>query len=272
MEIADLEKICRNVRKHIIQSLKEARSGHPGGSLSAADLMVALYFNYMKHDPKNPQWGDRDFFILSKGHACPALYAVLAEAGYFSTNELCTLRKCKSRLQGHPATDKGLEGIEISSGSLGMGLSVGVGVALGSRIQQKKSRVYVMLSDGEHQEGSTWEGIMAAGHYGVDNLCAIVDYNGLQIDGKIENVMGIAPLIDKYRAFRWDVQEIDGHDLKQIMEAYAAAERTKNKPTVIIAHTTKGKGVCFMENIIEWHGKAPDSQQCTQALDELAGQ
>lgn len=269
MEISELEKISKRVRAHIIKSLKEAKSGHPGGSLSCTDLLVALYFNYMKHDSSKPSWDERDIFILSKGHGCPAHYAVLSEAGYFPHDELLTLRKYSSRLQGHPAVDKGLPGVEISSGSLGMGLSIGVGTAVGFNVQKKKCRVYVLMSDGEHQEGSTWEAIMAAGHFQTGNLCAIVDFNRLQIDGKIEDIMGIEPLADKYRAFRWEVIEVDGHNFKQILDAYANAERIKNKPTVIIAHTVKGKGVPFMEDVVDWHGKAPNEEQAREALKGL---
>lgn len=269
MEIAELKNLSNNVRINIIRSLEKAGSGHPGGSLSSADLLTALYFNCLKYDPKNPLWDERDVFILSKGHACPAQYAVLAEAGYFPAEELLTIRTCGSRLQGHPASDKCLPGIEVSSGSLGMGLSIGVGVALGSRIQKKSSRVYVLMSDGEHQEGSLWEAVMAAGHYSVDNICGIVDYNGLQIDGRVEEIMGIESLADKYRSFRWEVIEIDGHDFKQILSAYTSAQKFKGKPTVIIAHTVKGKGVSFMENVVGWHGKTPNKEEAEKAITEL---
>ncbi|MFH1380512.1 MAG: transketolase [bacterium] len=269
MDRKKLQQISSKVRINIIKSLQQAGSGHPGGSLSCTDLLTALYFNCLKHDPKKPNWNERDLFILSKGHACPAHYAVLAEAGYFPVDELLTLRKCGSRLQGHPSSDNGLPGVEIASGSLGMGLSIGVGAALGFLVQKKDSRVYVLMSDGEQQEGSTWEAAMAAGHYKLDNICAVLDYNGLQIDGKVEDVMGIDSLIDKYRSFRWEVIEIDGHDYNQILDAYTKARQIKNKPTIVIARTIKGKGVSFMEDVAGWHGKTPNAEEAGRAIQEI---
>ncbi|MFH1258416.1 MAG: transketolase [Elusimicrobiota bacterium] len=262
------EKSCQ-VRSDIIRMLTEAKSGHSGGSLSSADLLVAIYDKIMRHDPQNPLWSNRDYFLLSKGHGCPALYATLANCGYFPREELLTLRKFGSRLQGHPAKDKNLPGIEASFGSLGFGLSVGVGLALGLRLDNKDNRVYVLMSDGEQQEGSVWEAAMSSGHYQLDNLCAIIDYNKLQIDGPVEEIMGVSSLVDKYRAFRWHTIEIDGHDFSKIFQAFEEARQTKGKPTLIIAHTIKGKGVSFMCDLVEWHGKAPSLEQAEKALKEL---
>jgi transketolase len=269
MDKKEYAKTANGIRTDIISMLSAAGSGHPGGSLSVTDILVMLYFKHLKHDPKNPNWTERDRVVLSKGHVCPALYATLSAAGYFPREELLTLRKLGSRLQGHPARDKGLPGIEISTGSLGQGLSVGVGAALGFRMDGKSNRVYVIMGDGEHDEGSVWEAIMAAGHYKLDNLTAIVDHNKLQIDGKVEDVMAIADLSEKYRAFRWNTYEIDGHNLDEIDKALAKAREFRGKPTAIIAHTIKGKGVSFMENIAEWHGKAPKKEETEKALAEL---
>jgi transketolase len=249
--------------------LAEAKSGHPGGSLSATDLMVGLYFEKLKHNPKDSEWKDRDRVIFSKGHACPLLYACLAETGYFPTEELMTLRKFGTRLQGHPGKNKGLPGIEISTGSLGQGLSAGVGMALGFKLDKKSNRVYVLMGDGELQEGSNWEGVMSAAHYKLDNLCGIVDSNKLQIDGAVKDVMNIAPLPDKWLAFGWNVIEIDGHNMSEVIAAYDKASLTKEKPSVIIANTVKGKGVSFMENQAGWHGKTPNKEQAAMALKEL---
>lgn len=269
MELAKLKEIAVNVRRNILTMLETAGSGHPGGSLSAVELMVSLYFEHIKFDPAKPQSPDRDYFILSKGHACPVFYAVLAELGCVSNQELCTLRKPDSRLQGHPASDKGLPGIEVSTGSLGYGLSVAAGAALGMKRASKVNRVYCLMGDGEQQEGSVWEAAMAAPHLKLDNLCAIVDNNGLQIDGAVKDVMNIDPLADKYKAFGWNVISVDGHDLTQVSAAYKAAKETKGKPTVIIAKTVKGKGVSFMENNADWHGKVPSKEQLAQALAQL---
>lgn len=248
--------------------LAKAGSGHPGGSLSATDLIVALYYGKLNHDPDKPNWQDRDRFILSKGHGCPALYATLAERGYFPVSELDTLRQFGSILQGHPDM-KRTPGIEISSGSLGQGLSSGIGMALAGRVDGKAYRVYVMLGDGEIEEGQVWEAAMAAGHYKLDNICAIIDNNGLQIDGPIKDIMSAEPIPNKWRAFGWHVIEINGHDFQQIIKAYDEAEATKGMPTAIVAKTVKGKGVSFMENQVDWHGKAPNPQEAEKALAEI---
>ncbi|MHB9154643.1 MAG: transketolase [Endomicrobiales bacterium] len=269
MEIEQLKTIAKNVRRDIITMLTEAGSGHPGGSLSSVELMVALYFSRMKFDPKNPKDPGRDYFILSKGHVCPVLYAVLAELECFNSDELCSLRKLGSRLQGHPARDKELPGVEVSTGSLGYGLSIGAGIALGLKAGKMPNRVYVLMGDGEQQEGSTWEAAMSAGHFKLDNLCGIVDCNGLQIDGRVKDIMNIEPLSDKYRSFGWNTVEINGHDLKEVLEAYEKAGQCGGKPTAIIARTVKGKGVSFMENVADWHGKAPSKELRDKALQEI---
>lgn len=254
-------------RYHVIGMTHKAGSGHPGGSLSAAEIVNSLYFKVMKHDPKNPKWPDRDRFILSKGHAAPILYAALAESGYFPIEELPTLRKIDSRLQGH--TDSTVTpGVEMSAGSLGQGLSFGIGVALAGRLDKKDYRVYVLLGDGECDEGQVWEAAMAAAHYKVDNLVAMVDCNEQQLDGWTRDVMNLEPLPDKWYSFGWNPVEIDGHSIPQLLDAYEEVKATKSKPTVIIAHTIKGKGVSFMENKAEWHGKAPNRQECELGLDE----
>ena len=268
MKIAELHNMAKQVRKDILTMITEAGSGHPGGSLSSTDLLVALYFAKLKHDPKNPDWEDRDRVVLSKGHACPLLYAVLSRAGYVPSEKLCTLRKLGSPLQGHPDRLK-TTGVDMSTGSLGQGLSVGVGMALGGKLDRQDWRVYVLMGDGEMQSGAIWEAAMSAGHYKLDNLCGIVDSNNFQIDGAVEEIMGVKPLADKWRAFRWHVIEIDGHDMQQILNAYDEAAKVKDAPTVIIANTVKGKGVSFMENVCEWHGKAPSKEQCAQAIEEL---
>jgi transketolase len=269
MSVAELREVSRKIRVDIIEMLAEAGSGHPGGSLSSADILACLYFSVMKHDPGRPQWPERDYFILSKGHVCPALYAALAEAGYFSRGELATLRQCGSRLQGHPGRNKDLPGIEVSSGSLGQGLSIGVGIALGLRMDAKSNRVYVLMGDGEQDEGQVWEAYMSAAHYKLDNLCAIVDNNNLQIDGRLEDVMDVYPLEDKYRAFNWHAITCDGHDYQSLLDAFEEAASTKGKPTVIVAKTVKGKGVSFMEDVAGWHGKAPNADEAKQAIAEL---
>lgn len=269
MEIKELEKIATKVRFDIMSMLCNAGSGHPGGALSAADLLVGLYFDQLKHNPKQPDWEERDIVIFSKGHACPVLYACLAEAGYFPVEEIMTLRQLGSRLQGHPAKDKGLPGLEISSGSLGQGLSVGVGVALAFRLAKKDSRVYVILGDGECDCGQIWEAAMSAGHYLLDNLCAVVDYNKLQIDGSNEEVMGLEPFVQKWRDFRWEVIELNGHNMKEIVDGYHRAKEVKGKPAVIIGHTIKGKGVSFMENQASWHGDVPKGEKAQICITEL---
>lgn len=267
-DINFLKKIALQVRKDIVEMTYHAGSGHPGGSLSAVEIMVSLYFSVMKVDPKNPDWEDRGRFVLSKGHACPVLYSVLARKGFFSPEDLKTLRKFGSHLQGHPSRLK-TPGVEVSAGSLGQGLSVANGIAIGAKILNKDIRVYCLMGDGEIQEGSVWEAAMTAGHRKLDNLVAIVDYNNLQIDGWVEDVKGLAPLADKWRSFRWHVIGIDGHDFDQILSAFNEAEQTKGCPTVILAETVKGKGISFMENKAEWHGKAPNRQEYIEALEEL---
>lgn len=248
--------------------LTKAGSGHPGSSLSTVDLLVALFYNKLRHNPQFPKWPERDRFILSKGHACPSLYAILAETGYFDTAKLDTLRQFGSTLQGHPCM-KTTPGIEVSGGSLGQGLSVGLGIALAANLDKKDYRTYVMLGDGEIEEGQVWEAAMAASHYKVDNLCAALDQNGLQIDGFIHEIMSSYPIPDKWRGFGWHVIEIDGHNYESILAAYDEAEKIKGRPTVIVAKTVKGKGVSFMENQVDWHGKAPSKEEAERALAEL---
>lgn len=268
LDFKSLEERAKIIRRHVIRMIAKAGSGHPGSSLSTVDLLVALFYNKLRHNPKLPAWPDRDRFILSKGHGCPALYATLAELGYFSVDKLDTLRQFGSALQGHPCM-KTTPGVEISGGSLGQGLSVGLGIALAARLDKKDYRTYVMLGDGEIEEGQIWEAAMAASHYKTDNLCAIIDQNGLQIDGFIHEVMSSYPIPDKWRGFGWHVIEINGHDYKSILSAYDEAEKVKNQPTVIVAKTIKGKGVSFMENQVDWHGKAPSKEEAERALAEL---
>ncbi len=268
-KLKSLQDKAQIIRRHIITMLTQAGSGHPGGSLSAVEILVALYFHQMKHKPKDPHWPDRDRFLLSKGHACPVWYAVLAEAKYFAIEELEHLRKLGSILQGHPDM-KRTPGVEMSSGSLGQGLSVANGIALAGKIDKKDYRVYVLIGDGENQEGQIWEAAMAASHFKLDNLCAILDYNGLQIDGAISQIMSPLPLAEKWKAFGWHVIQIDGHNLSEIISAYEKATTIKNQPTLILAKTVKGKGVSFMENKAGWHGKAPNPEECKQALKELS--
>ncbi|WP_281172736.1 transketolase [Caldanaerobius polysaccharolyticus] len=268
MDNQRLAHIATEVRKNIIKAVTAAKSGHPGGSLSATDILVTLYFDVMRIDPKNPKWKDRDRFVLSKGHAAPALYAVLAERGYFAKEELMRLRQVGSILQGHPDM-KSTPGVDMTTGSLGQGLSAANGMALAAKLDKKDYRVYVMLGDGEIQEGMVWEAAMSAAHYRLDNLTAFLDYNQLQIDGANDLVMTIKPVADKWRAFGWNVLEIDGHDYDQIKSAVEKAKATKGKPTMVIAHTVKGKGVSFMENQVGWHGSAPNEEQMKKALTEL---
>ncbi|MGQ9511759.1 transketolase [Thermodesulfitimonas sp.] len=265
-----LEAKAKEIRRYIILMTAAAGSGHPGGSLSATDIVTALYFGVMRLDPKRPDDPDRDRFILSKGHAAPLLYAALALRGFFPEQELITLRKFGSRLQGHPDMRK-LPGVEMSTGSLGQGLSVANGMALAARLDGRDYRVYVLLGDGECQEGQVWEAAMAAAHYRLDNVTAFLDYNGLQIDGPVEEVMSLGAVADKWRAFGWNVLEIDGHNFREILGAVAAAKETKGKPTMVIARTVKGKGVSFMENQVDWHGTAPKADQASRALEELEG-
>ncbi|MEW6183202.1 MAG: transketolase [Bacillota bacterium] len=263
-----LQEKVMEIRRYIILMITAAGSGHPGGSLSAADIVAALYFGVMRIDPKRPDDPDRDRFVLSKGHAAPLLYATLAERGFFPVKELMTLRKLGSRLQGHPDMRK-LPGVEMSTGSLGQGLSAANGMALAARLDGRDYRVYVVLGDGETQEGQVWEAAMAAAHYKLDNITAFLDYNGLQIDGAVEEVMSLGQVADKWRAFGWHVIEIDGHDLKAILAAAEEAKGIKDKPTMVVARTIKGKGVSFMENQVDWHGSAPKGEQSMKALIEL---
>lgn len=270
-DVAALEDVARTLRRHIIVQTAAASSGHPGGSLSAADIVAALYFRVMRGlDPANPKNPDRDRFVLSKGHCCPVLYAALAEKGFIPREELTTFRKLHSRLQGHPDMNK-VPGVEASAGSLGQGISMAVGMALAGKLDGRGYRVYALLGDGECQEGQVWEAAMAAAHYKLDNLVAIVDRNGLQIDGPTEEVMSLEPLAEKWRAFGWHTLEIDGHAFPAILAAFDEAAATAGRPTAIIARTVKGKGVSFMENAVEWHGVAPNAEQRDRALAELGG-
>ena len=268
-DISFLKEKAKEIRKSIVSMITEAKSGHPGGSLSATDILTALYFSEMNVDPTNPKMVGRDRFVLSKGHAAPAIYATLAEKGYFSKDELMTLRKFGSRLQGHPDMKK-LPGIEISTGSLGQGLSVANGMALNAKMFNENYRTYVILGDGEIQEGQIWEAAMTAAHYKLDNLCAFLDSNNLQIDGNVSEIMGVEPLDKKWEAFGWNVIKIDGHDFEQILSALDKARECKDKPTMVIAKTIKGKGVSFMENVCGFHGVAPTLEELERALAELA--
>lgn len=267
-DVTFLKKQAKLVRMEILKMLALAGSGHTGGSLSAADIVTVLYFSKMRHRPDEPNWKERDRFILSKGHAAPLLYAVLAMTGYFNISMLKTLRKLGSPLQGHPCS-RVLPGVEISTGSLGQGLSVSNGIAIGMKIDNLSSRVYCLLGDGETQEGQVWEAAMTAAHYRLDNLCAIVDLNGLQIDGPVSKVKGIEPVASKWSAFGWHVIEIDGHNMEEILNGLDEAEKVKEKPTMIIAHTIKGKGVSFFEGKVEYHGMAPTHEELEKALKEL---
>ncbi|MEE8173960.1 MAG: transketolase [Dehalococcoidia bacterium] len=269
MSLEDMEQMARKLRRHIVTMTAKAGSGHPGGSLSAVEVVTALYFGLMRHDPANPNWPDRDRFVLSKGHAAPLLYAALAECGYFPVEELSTLRQIDSRLQGH--TDRTTTpGVEMSAGALGQGLSFGIGIALAGRLDFQPYRVHVLLGDGECDEGQVWEAVMAAAHFKTDNLVAIVDHNKQQLDGWTRDIMNLEPLAPKWRSFDWHVIEIDGHDLPQVIAALETAKQVKGQPTVIIAHTTKGKGVSFMENNPEFHGRAATAEELEKALAELA--
>lgn len=268
-EINLLEKTANGLRKDVIKMICESKSGHPGGSLSIADIMTALYFSEMNIDPKNPKMEDRDRFVLCKGHAAPILYATLAAKGFFDKELLMTLRKYGSPLQGHPDMKK-VNGVDISTGSLGQGLSIANGMALAGKLDKKDYRVYAILGDGEQQEGQVWEAAMTAAHYKLDNVCAFADSNNLQIDGNVSDVMGVAPLDKKWEAFGWHVITINGHDFNEIFAALDEARATKGKPTMIIAKTIKGKGVSFMENVASWHGSAPSVEQRDKALEELS--
>lgn len=265
-----LNEITRIIRKDIVSMIHGSKSGHPGGSLSAVEILTALYFDEMNIDPNNCKMEDRDRFVLSKGHAAPVLYATLAQKGYFGKEELKGLRKINRMLQGHPDM-KGTPGVEMSTGSLGQGFSVACGMAMASKLDNAPWRVYTLLGDGEVQEGIVWEAAMSAAHYKLDNMVAFLDYNGLQIDGDVEKVMNIGPIVDKFKAFGWNVIEIDGHDFDQIFAALDMAKETVGKPTMIVAKTIKGKGVSFMENEAGWHGTAPSDSDLEKALAELGG-
>jgi len=266
-----LLELCKTIREDILVMLNKAGSGHPGGSLSATELITVLYFGgIMKYDASNPNWAQRDFFILSKGHACPVVYAALARAGFFSTDELGKLRQLGSILQGHP-NSKSTPGIDCSSGSLGQGLSISNGLGLAFKKQGRPNRVYCLLGDGETQEGQIWEAAMTSAHNNLDNVCAILDSNGIQLDGFIDDIKKIEPVADKWRAFGWNVIECDGHDVVQVFDAYRAAFSAVGKPSIIIAKTVKGKGVSFMEDDCKWHGLTPDDEQLAKALAEIRG-
>lgn len=265
--IRELQKKAIEIRKDILKMLTLAGSGHTGGSLSIVEILVALYYYALKNDPNNPKWKERDYFLLSKGHGCPALYAVLAEKGYFNKEDLWKLRKLGSMLQGHPQL--GLPGIEISSGSLGQGLSIANGIALAARLDKSNIRVYCLLGDGETNEGQVWEAAMTASHYKLDNVCAIIDFNKLQIDGFCCDVKDMGAYFDKWKNFGWGTIETDGHDIEKLMDAFDKAKMIKGMPAVIIAHTIKGKGVSFVENKVEWHGIAPKKAEYERAIKEL---
>lgn len=268
MSVLELKRRANQIRQDIITMLVPAKSGHPGGSLSAADILAVLYFHEMRVKPEDPHWPERDRFVLAKGHAAPVLYATLAQKGFFPREELLGLRQTGRILQGHPDMKK-VPGVDMSTGSLGQGLSAANGMALAGRLDKKDFRVYVLLGDGEMAEGQVWEAAMAAAHYKLDNLTAILDYNGLQIDGPTEEVMSSEPLKDKWLAFGWHVLEVDGHNIEELLKAFAQAKEIKGKPTLILAKTVKGKGVSFMENQVGWHGSAPNAEQAEQALKEL---
>ncbi|MDP8230410.1 MAG: transketolase [Candidatus Gorgyraea atricola] len=266
-DIKELEKIAKEIRIEIVKMLTCAGSGHTGGSLSMVELVVGLYFYKFRCESDKPLCDTRDIFVLSKGHACPALYAVLAHMNFFDKKELCTLRKTGTRLQGHPQV--GLPGIEASTGSLGQGLSIANGYALAARLNKDPKRIYCLMGDGELDEGQIWEAALTSAHYKLDNVCGIVDNNKFQIDGRIEDVKGLEPLKEKWRAFNWEVLEVDGHSIKEVVDAYDKAETIKGKPTLIIAHTVKGKGVSFFENQNQYHGVAPSKEELERALKEL---
>lgn len=270
-DVENLKAVAARVRCDVIKAVYNAGSGHPGGSLSATDIITALYFSEMNIDPENPDMEGRDKFILSKGHAAPAQYAALAERGYFPVENMMSLRKLSSDFQGHPNMKK-VPGIEMSTGSLGQGFSAAVGMALANKIDNSEGRVYVLLGDGELQEGIVWEAAMAGAHYDLSNLCAFVDWNGLQIDGRNDDVMQVSPIDEKFKSFGWNVLVIDGHNFQDILNALNSARAEKTKPTAIIAKTVKGKGVSFMEDQAGWHGKAPSQEQAMEAVKELGGE
>jgi len=267
-ELHRLEEIARRIRCHVVRTISEAGVGHPGGSLSEADILTVLYFHIMKIDPQRPQWEERDRFVLSKGHGAAGLYATLAERGFFPIDWLKTFGQIDSRLQVHPDMHL-VPGVEVSTGALGQGLSVALGMALAARLDGKGIHVYCLIGDGENQEGQVWEAAEAAAHYKVDNLTVILDYNGVQLMGPLREVMEIAPIADKWRAFNWEVVEVDGHDMRQLITALEKVKQVKGRPHIVIAHTIKGKGVSYMEGQSAWHGKAPNAEQLAQALAEL---
>ena len=267
MDKKALAKIALDIRKNAVSAVHAAKSGHPGGSLGIADILAYLYFEEMNIDPKNPTWEDRDRFVLSKGHTCPAYYAALAAKGYFDKELLLTFRKPDSILQGHPDM-KHIPGVDMSTGSLGQGISAACGMALSAKLRGKNYRVYSILGDGESEEGQVWEAAMCAAHYGLSNLCIFVDFNGLQIDGPVAEVMNPAPFDEKFRAFGWNVVVIDGHNFDEISSACESAKKS-DKPTAVISKTVKGKGVSFMENNVAWHGSAPNDEQFATAMADL---
>ena len=269
MNIEDLKMKANEIRKDIIEEVYNAKSGHPGGSLSIADIMAVLYFNELRIDEKNPRWEERDRLVLSKGHCSPALYAALAERGFFDKEDLKSFRKIESNLQGHPDLNK-VPGVDMTSGSLGQGLSIANGMAIAGKMDNKDYRVYTILGDGEIEEGQVWEAAMTANKYKLDNLCVIVDNNNLQIDGTIEEVMSSYPIDEKFKSFGFNVLTIDGNNIEEILSGFEIAKQTKNKPTCIIAKTIKGKGVSFMENKVGWHGKAPNEEEYEEAMKNLS--
>ncbi|UCD15019.1 MAG: transketolase [Candidatus Omnitrophota bacterium] len=266
-KLKHLRSKSTEIRKLIIKMLTRAKSGHPGGSLSSTDIISCLYFEVMRHDPKNPKWPKRDRFHLSKGHCCPAVYAALALNGYFPEKELWTLRKLGSVLQGHP--DPITPGIEVASGSLGQGLSVALGMALAAKLDKEDWRTYCLMGDGEIQEGNIWEAAMAAAHFKLDNLCGILDYNHFQIDGRVEEIMNLEPVVNKWESFGWHTIQCDGHNIEELLESFSEAKTIKQKPTIIITQTVKGKGVSFMEHVVDFHGRAPTEKEEKIALGEL---
>jgi transketolase len=276
LDLGRLQGIAQECRVQILRMLTHAGSGHPGGSLSVIDILATLYFNRMRYDPKRPGWEERDRLVLSKGHCVPAQYCCMAKAGYFPESRLITLRKLGSPLQGHPDR-MALPGVEAATGSLGQGLSIAVGMALGLKLAGERARVYCVLGDGEIQEGQVWEAAMSAPKLGapdhrLDNLCVILDYNGIQLDGHVKTILDLEPVVDKWKAFGWPVLDIDGHDITQIDKALDQAESLKGRPTFIVAHTVKGKGVSFMENEPEWHGKAPKPAEAIRGIREIVGE
>ena len=271
MNYKEYEDIASQIRQHVIRAIYNAKSGHPGGSLSATDILTALFFKEMNIDPENPEKEDRDMFVLSKGHAAPGLYATMGVRGYYPVEDMYSLRKLGSKFQGHPSSYK-LPCLEHSTGSLGQGFSAAVGMAIGARLKGLGQRVYTILGDGELQEGLVWEAAMCAAHYKLDNLCAFVDWNGLQIDGANDDVMTVKPIDEKFKTFGWNVLMIDGHNFSEIFEALDTARQFKGKPTMIVAKTHKGQGVSFMADQAGWHGKAPNEEQAKAAIEELGGE